>query len=77
VIGSRFVDVSGHMEMPFYRRFGAKLITRLVNGSAKNGVRDSQSGFRAYSREALERLNVNEAGMGASVEILLDAASMI
>lgn len=74
VIGSRFVDGNGHKEMPFYRRAGARLITGLVNGSAKNGMSDAQSGFRAYSREALERLSINEAGMGASVEILLDAS---
>ena len=73
VIGSRFVDARGTEEMPLYRRFGAKLITRLVNGSSKKGVSDAQSGFRAYSRQALDRLSVVEAGMGASVEILLDA----
>jgi hypothetical protein len=60
--------------MPLYRRFGAKLITKLANGSSKNGVRDAQSGFRAYNREALEHLNVFEAGMGASVEILFEAS---
>jgi len=74
VIGSRFIDVRGAGEMPLYRRFGAKLITKMVNGSAKNGVSDAQSGFRAYSRKAMERLRFVEAGMGASVEILLEAS---
>jgi glycosyltransferase involved in cell wall biosynthesis len=74
VIGSRFIDVRGTAEMPLYRRLGAKLITKLVNGSAKNGVSDAQSGFRAYNRQALERLSVIETGMGASVEILLEAS---
>ncbi|MFB3889926.1 MAG: glycosyltransferase family 2 protein [Candidatus Bathyarchaeia archaeon] len=74
VIGSRFIDNKGSLEMPLYRRIGAKLITKIVNGSAKNGVSDSQSGFRAYNRQALERLNVFEPGMGASVEILLEAS---
>ena len=73
VIGSRFVDARGTAEMPLYRRFGAKLITKIVNGQSKESVRDAQSGFRAYSRQALECLSVSEAGMGASVEILLDA----
>jgi hypothetical protein len=59
--------------MPLYRRFGARLITKLVNGSSKNSVSDAQSGFRAYDREALERLSVVEVGMGASAEILLEA----
>lgn len=74
VIGSRFIDGRGSAEMPKYRRLGAKLITRMVNGSARNGVSDAQSGFRAYSRRAIERLSVVEAGMGASVEILLEAS---
>jgi glycosyltransferase involved in cell wall biosynthesis len=74
VIGSRFVDSQGTAEMPLYRRLGAKLITKLVNGSSKNGISDAQSGFRAYSRQALESLAVFEDGMGASIEILLDAS---
>jgi glycosyltransferase involved in cell wall biosynthesis len=73
VIGSRFVDKNGTIEMPLYRQFGAKLITKVLNGSAKNGVTDSQSGFRAYNYLALDRLNFYEDGMGASVEILLKA----
>jgi hypothetical protein len=73
VIGSRFLDSQGTAEMPFYRRLGAQIITKLVNGSSQTGVKDSQSGFRAYNRQALERLCLSEAGMGASVQILLDA----
>jgi glycosyltransferase involved in cell wall biosynthesis len=74
VIGSRFIDATGTAEMPLYRRFGAKLITNIVKGSTKNGVSDAQSGFRAYGPQAIERLDVIEAGMGASVEILLEAS---
>ena len=74
VIGSRFIETHGTKEMPFYRRFGVQLITKLVNGSSKNGISDAQSGFRAYSRQALERLSPVEDGMGASVEILLNAS---
>ena len=73
VIGSRFVDKKGTAEMPLYRQLGARLITKMVNGSAKNGITDSQSGFRAYNIVALDRLTFFEDGMGASVEILLKA----
>jgi glycosyltransferase involved in cell wall biosynthesis len=73
VVGSRFIEPRGTKEMPFYRRIGAQLITKLVNGSSKNGTSDAQSGFRAYNRHTLERLSPLENGMGASVEILLKA----
>jgi glycosyltransferase involved in cell wall biosynthesis len=73
VVGSRFVNDRGTAEMPLYRRFGAKLITKLANGSSKKNVSDAQSGFRAYSRQALDHLSIVEVGMGASVEILLEA----
>lgn len=74
VIGSRFVDSNGTKEMPLYRRVGAQLITKLVNDSSKTGISDAQSGFRAYNRYTLERVSLSEAGMGASVEILLKAS---
>lgn len=73
VIAIRFIDVHGTAEMPLYRRLGAKLITKMVNGSS-NGVSDAQSGFRAYGRKAIKRLKFVETGMGASVEILLEAS---
>jgi glycosyltransferase involved in cell wall biosynthesis len=72
VVGSRFLDKNGTVEMPKYRQFGVKLITKLVNGSAKNGVSDAQSGFRAYNARALECLSLSEMGMGASIELLLE-----
>ena len=74
VVGSRFIETHGTEEMPFYRKVGAQLITKLVNGSSKNGTSDAQSGFRAYNRQAIERLIPFENGMGASVEILLKAS---
>jgi len=69
VIGSRFLE--GDSGVPGWRKAGIGIINALsVNGS---GVTDSQSGFRAYGRRALEMLNITEDGMGASTEILLRA----
>ena len=71
VLGSRFVDKNGTSGMPAYRRLGVKVVTKLSNGDGKNGVSDSQSGFRAYSKTALGQLGaVSENGMGASVELI-------
>jgi glycosyltransferase involved in cell wall biosynthesis len=70
VLGSRFIDKKGTADMPMYRKFGVKVITKLSNGSNKNGVSDAQSGFRAYSKIAIEHLSVSNDGMSASLELL-------
>ncbi len=41
VLGSRFMDKHGTADMPMYRQFGVKVITKLANGSGKNGVSDA------------------------------------
>jgi len=73
VIGSRFVDEHLVSTMPWYRKAGVKFITKLVNNTEKYSVKDAQSGFRAYSRKSLATLSLFENGMGASVEILINA----
>jgi glycosyltransferase involved in cell wall biosynthesis len=70
VLGSRFKDENGTADMPMYRQFGVKVITKLANGSS-NGVSDAQSGFRAYSKKAMDSLSVCENGMSASLELLI------
>ena len=72
VVGSRFVDERLAYVMPWYRRAGIKFITRILNGT-KHGVKDAQSGFRAYNRKSLETLTLFEDGMGVSVEVLVNA----
>ena len=74
VLGSRFIDKNGIADMPKWRQIGVKAITKLANGSAKNGVSDAQSGFRAYSKYAMEQLaSMSENGMSASIELLREA----
>ena len=74
VVGSRLTDGRSSTLMPWYRRAGVRFLTKLTNGQAANGgVRDSQSGFRAYNRKSIEDLVVFEDGMGVSSEILINA----
>jgi len=69
VIGSRFMEGNNN-HVPGWRKAGIGIINRL---STNDEVSDSQSGFRAYSRRALESLVLTEDGMGVSTEILLKA----
>lgn len=75
VIGSRFLG-DGQKEIPKYRKAGIKAITKLANISLENPITDSQSGFRAYSRNALEKITPSESGMGVSNEILIKASKL-
>ena len=74
VIGSRFLDES-EKEIPRYRKIGIKVITKLTNATINEQLTDSQSGFRAYSKEVLSELNPSELGMGISTEILIKASA--
>jgi len=73
VIGSRFLNKSDKEKIPRYRSFGIKTITKLTQAASYGGITDSQSGFRAYSRNALSKINLFEDGMAVSIEILLRA----
>ena len=73
VIGSRFVEGGGSEDMPAYRRLGIKVITAASNLSSDLDIQDTQSGFRAFSKLAIERLRFDSEGMELSLEMLEDA----
>ena len=75
VIGSRFLDTKSE-EMPNYRKVGIKIITKVTNLSIKEKLTDSQSGFRAYSKKALQEIIPSDVGMGVSTEILIKASNL-
>ncbi|MBM2818622.1 MAG: hypothetical protein HW410_304 [Nitrosarchaeum sp.] len=69
VIGSRFLDDS--TKASSYRKTGIKIITSAANYGTNLKVTDSQSGFRAYSKDAINAIHPTEQGMAVSTEILL------
>ncbi len=71
VIGYRFDDKT---EMPSYRRIGNKFLDRISNFASELPFRDTQSGFRAYSKKAIQMIKFTTDGFGADSEILIDAS---
>lgn len=65
VIGSRFLGTDA--EIPAYRRLGQHVLNVFTNASADYSSTDSQSGFRALSRRALEAAETFESD-GYNVE---------
>jgi len=74
VIGSRFLE-NKNVSAPEYRKIGIKLITKVTNSTLKEKITDSQSGFRAYNKDVLSKLELGDIGMGISTEILIKASS--
>ena len=74
VIGSRFLE-NKNVSAPEYRKIGIKLITKVTNSTLKEKITDSQSGFRAYNKDVLSKLEPGDVGMGISTEILIKASS--
>ena len=71
VTGYRFEN---EKDMPSYRKFGNKVLDKMTNLSTELTVRDSQSGFRAYSKKAINSIKFSTDGFGADSEILINAS---
>jgi len=73
VIGSRFLN--NNKKNSSYRTTGIKVITSTLNLGNGLKITDGQSGFRTYSKNALNQINITEKGMSASTEILQKASN--
>ena len=71
VIGNRF---SFNEEMPGYRKAGNKLLDKITNLAAELPFEDTQSGFRSYSKNAINSIKFSTNGFGVDAEILVDAS---
>jgi len=70
VIGSRFLHGNDE-SIPGYRKVGMKVLDAATNIAGEIRVSDSQSGFRAYGKRAIERIRIHGNDMSAGSEILL------
>ena len=71
VVGYRFGDKT---EMPKYRKVGNKLLDSVTKLASDIGIRDTQSGFRCYTRKAIELIQFKNNGFAADSEILINAS---
>jgi glycosyltransferase involved in cell wall biosynthesis len=67
-IGSRYLKKN--VGIPVYRQIGQKTLDFFTNLSAKTRVTDSQSGFRALSRKALENLDFRSDGYNIESDMI-------
>lgn len=67
VVGSRFLEVKS--DIPAYRQVGQHGLTIATNLASGVWIGDSQSGFRAFSAEALDQLNFSQGGFSLESEM--------
>lgn len=72
VIGNRFSDSK---EMPSYRKAGNKMLDKITKLAAELPFSDTQSGFRSYSKKAIQSISFSTNGFGVDSEILVDAVN--
>lgn len=73
--GSADVVVGARSTGPRFRRFAQRFLNTMTAVRDVDGVVvDSQSGFRAYSRRAVEKMDFGERGMGVESESIKKAS---
>ncbi|ODV48838.1 glycosyltransferase involved in cell wall biosynthesis [Methanohalophilus euhalobius] len=73
VLGSRFIDGTSE-GIPVYRKVGMKVLDLATNTVGGMNVTDSQCGFRAYGKKAIQNIRINSDSMSAGSEILMEIA---
>jgi len=75
VVGNRFTGGISEGAMPWVHRYvGSPAINLLIRRAMGVRIGDSQSGFRAFTRQAYERLGLTSGGMELASEMIVNAA---
>nr|WP_310921304.1 glycosyltransferase family 2 protein [Haloarcula sp. S1CR25-12] len=75
-MGSRLEGEIRDGSMPTLHQYvGNPLLTAFLNAFYDAGVSDAHSGFRVFSREALEELDLKTDGMEFASEMIMDAGA--
>lgn len=72
VVGSRKIKSE---DIPAYRKFGQKIISYFTRVLSRSTLSDTESGFRAFSRKAINVLEPKEQGMAISAETISEATA--
>jgi hypothetical protein len=71
-VGSRKIKSEN---IPAYRKFGQKIISFFTRVLSRSTLSDTESGFRAFSRKAINVLEPKEQGMAISAETISQATA--
>jgi hypothetical protein len=75
VLGNRLIDPEPGAMPWLHRRVGTPAISWVLRRVHGTRIRDSQSGFRAVTRSALDRMDLRSGGMELASEMIVKAAT--
>jgi len=73
VNGSRYLE-GYDSDTPSYRRIGQKVLDKATNTLNNLNITDSQSGFRAFSKDSISYFKLENSGFAIESEMLADAS---
>lgn len=76
VMGSRLAgEIKDGAMPPLHQHIGNPLLTRFLNAFYNAGVSDAHSGFRIFTREAYESMELETTGMEFASEMIMEAGA--
>ena len=76
VFGSRFSGAGAHRVLYFWHSVGNKLLTMLSNMAADINLTDMECGYKAFRREVIQRIAIEEHRFGFEPEIVAKVSKM-
>jgi glycosyltransferase involved in cell wall biosynthesis len=70
VFGSRFMGSSAHRVLYFWHSVGNKILTTLSNMATNLNLTDVEAGFKAFRREVVQKIQIQENRFGIEPEIV-------
>ena len=74
VYGSRFLTTAEHRVLYFWHRVGNAVLTLLCNAVADVNLTDMETGYKAFRREVLQALTLEQNRFGCEPEITIKVA---
>lgn len=70
VFGSRFMGSSAHRVLYFWHSLGNKVLTTFSNMATNLNLTDMEAGFKAFRREVIQKIHIQEDRFGFEPEIV-------
>jgi glycosyltransferase involved in cell wall biosynthesis len=70
VFGSRFMGSSAHRVLYFWHSLGNKILTLCSNMATNLNLTDMEAGFKAFRREVIQKIHIQEDRFGFEPEIV-------